>query len=180
MPNSQQSENEQQESFTGYKNVCESARFACDFAHLTQPKIQNHHLKTKTIFFLIFDFITFRLFNQTVTKFCLYKYKATKYFRHKLEFLLQKFRIIGNQGVRMKIMDEVQKRNFRREVQRKSFIFNKSEVPEDMKVIFCFFVYAKAKNKFAAANFKNASVFEVKRLSVLVKMLRRFWAKYEY
>ena len=102
MPNSQQSENEQQESFTGHKNVCESARFPCDFAHLTQPKIQNHHLKTKTIFFLIFDFITFRLFNQTVTKFCLYKYKATKYFRHKLELLLQKFRVIGYQGIRMK------------------------------------------------------------------------------
>ena len=66
------------------------------------------------------------------------------------------------------------KRNFIREVQRKSFIFNKSEVPDYMKVIFCFFVYAKAKNKFAAANFKNASVFEVKRLSVLIKMLRRF------
>jgi hypothetical protein len=47
-------------------------------------------------------------------------------------------------------------------------------IPDDMKVIFCFFVYAKAKNKFAAANFKNASVFEVKRLSALVKMLRRF------
>ena len=145
MPNSQQSENEQQESFTGYKNVCESARFACDFAHLTQPKIQNHHLKAKTIFFLIFDFITFRLFNQTVTKFCLYKYKATKYFRHKLELLLQKFRVIGYQGVRMKITDEVQKRNFRREVQRKSFIFNKSEVPEDMKVIFCFLYMRRRK-----------------------------------
>ena len=51
MPNSQQSENEQKESFTGYKTVCESARFACDFAHLTQPKIQNHHPKAKTIFF---------------------------------------------------------------------------------------------------------------------------------
>ena len=137
MPNLQQSKNEQQESFTGYKTVCESARFTCDFAHLTQPKIQNHHLKTKTIFFLIFDFITFRLFNQTVTKFCLYKYKATKYFRHKLKLLLQKFRIIGNQGVRMKKRGFFSKRNFRREVQRKSFIFKKSEFPEDMKVIFC-------------------------------------------
>ena len=69
-----------------------------------------------------------------------------------MEFLLQKFRVIGNQGVRMKITDEVpsltlvthpspsqegiffSKRNFRREVQRKSFIFKKSEVPEDVKV----------------------------------------------
>ena len=45
----------------------------------------------------------------------------------------------------MKIMDEVQKRNFRREVQRKSFIFNKSEVPDDMKVIFCFLYMRRRK-----------------------------------
>ena len=147
--------------------------FCVRFRTLNTTKNTKPPSKGQNYLFLIFDFITFRLFNQTVTIFCLYKYKATKYFRHKLELLLQKFRIIENQRVRMKIMDEVQKRNFRREVQRKSFIFNKSEVPDDMKVIFCF-LYMRRRNKFAAANFKNASVFEVKRLSVLIKMLRRF------
>ena len=119
--------------------------FCVRFRTLNTTKNTKPPSKGQNYLFLIFDFITFRLFNQTVTKFCLYKYKATKYFRHKLELLLQKFRIIGNQGVRMKIMDEVQKRNFRREVQRKSFIFNKSEVPDDMKVIFCFLYMRRRK-----------------------------------
>ena len=71
-------------------------------------------------------------------------------------------------------------RNFRREVQPKCFIFKKSELPEDVKMIFLFFAYAKAKNKFTAANFKNASVFQVKRRSVLIKMLRRFYMKEKF
>ena len=119
--------------------------FCVRFRTLNTTKNTKPPSKGQNYLFLIFDFITFRLFNQTVTKFCLYKYKATKYFRHKLELLLQKFRVIGYQGVRMKIMDEVQKRNFRREVQRKSFIFKKSEVPEDMKVIFCFLYMRRRK-----------------------------------
>ena len=119
--------------------------FCVRFRTLNTTKNTKPPSKGQNYLFLIFDFITFRLFNQTVTKFCLYKCKATKYFRHKLEFLLQKFRVIGNQGVRMKKRDFFSKRNFRREVQRKSFIFKKSEVPEDMKVIFCFLYMRRRK-----------------------------------
>ena len=39
--------------------------------------------------------------------------------------------------------------------------------------------FVKAKNKFAATNFKNTSMFRLKRLSVLPKILRCFWTKYE-
>ena len=136
--------------------------FCVRFRTLNTTKNTKPPSKGQNYLFLIFDFITFRLFNQTVTKFCLYKYKATKYFRHKLEFLRQKFRVIGNQGVRMKITDEVpsltlvthpypsqegifSKRNFRREVHPNCFIFKKSEVHEDMKVIFCFLYMRRRK-----------------------------------